>query len=94
MAWKIFDHDEQFGETLEVGTIVRIEEDIYSNKNNIPKTDRRVRYAIVGHINESRGTNDEYTEDSITHFCEDFIPEVESILEEAKKDFEKNKIVL
>lgn len=87
MVWKKFNYDDQFGEDLKAGTVVRIEEDFYWYDDRKPKKEKRVRYAIVGHINESKGTNDELTEDNITHFTEDFIEEIEAILEKAKNDF-------
>lgn len=91
MKWIKFNKEEQLGESLKVGTILRIEDHIYShNENNEQRLERHIRYAIVGDVNECKGTNDEYNEDGITHFTEDFIPEIEKHLQEAQINFDKN----
>lgn len=83
--WQEFKDEEQFGETLQEGTIVRIQDEIYSPKDE--STEIKIRYSIVGKINESKGTNDEFVEDGITHFTEDFIPEIQAIFLKAKNSF-------
>lgn len=43
-------------------------------------------FVIVGKINCSRGTNDEFTKD-ITHYTEDLVEEMNQLLQKAKDDF-------
>lgn len=90
MKWIKFKKEEQFAKDLKVGTIVRIEDHIYSHEDHKQRLERQIRYCIVGDINECKGTNDEYTEDGITHFTEDFISETQQHLEDSKINFEKN----
>lgn len=45
-------------------------------------------FIIVGEINTSRGTNDEFIE-KITHYTEDFVETVENLIKIAKKDYER-----
>ena len=86
MKWIKFDKEEQFGENLKVGTIVRIEEVVY------PCKEQTVRYVLVGHINESKGINDEFIERDIKYYTKDYISEINNTLEKAKNDFDKNVI--
>lgn len=94
MNWIKFNRSEQFGENLKVETIYRIEYETNIGHDNDGKMifENKVEYGIVGDINKSKGTNDEFTEDNITYYTEDLIPTLNQLLEEAKNDFYKNKL--
>lgn len=82
MNWKEYDKDEWFGELFKEGTILRLEYDSY------PTFEKVIRYIMVGEVNTSKGTNDEFVQEDITHYTEDFIPKAEEILKDAKYSFE------
>lgn len=47
-------------------------------------------FVVVGEINTSCGTNDEFIEE-ITHFTEDYCDKIQKIIKKAQKDFNKKR---
>lgn len=48
------------------------------------------RFIIVGEINTSFGTNDEFTED-VTHYTEDFVDVIREVINTCRKNYESRK---
>lgn len=89
--WTIYNHkskDHGWACNLKVGTIIRIEENLRDNQEQT--ITKNVRYGIVGTVNECKGINDEYTEEGITHFTEDFVSEIQTILKRAEDNFSRD----